>query len=242
MGKILLVTAHPDDESFGPGGTIAKYAAEGVEVQLLCATRGESGQWSDVKSQGQKLEEVREKEHRKASKILGIGSHEYMGYIDGYLSNILMDEMMEKIRRKIDAFKPDLLITFDITGISGHLDHIAVSLATTKVFEEEESVKKLYYFTVSKEIASDFKKKFNRRVFGRKNSEITTRIDVSKYLPTKIKAALCHQTQKRDIERLRTRWERYGNTELFVLAEARMKTKLPEVDLFAGIDKRQAML
>lgn len=235
MRRILLVTAHPDDESFGPGATLAKYAAEGVEVHLLCATRGESGQWSDVKSRGRKLEEIREKEHRRASKILGVKSHEYMGYIDGYLSNILIDELIEKIRRKVNEFKPDILLTFDLLGISGHLDHIAVAIATTKVFDEERGVKKLYYFTVNQKRVEESKQRFNRRIWGRPDGEITTRIDVKRYLPIKLKAALCHQTQLRDIERLQELWKKYGKTEYFILAGSRVKTKLPEADLFVGI-------
>ncbi|MBI4099408.1 PIG-L family deacetylase, partial [Candidatus Microgenomates bacterium] len=85
MRKILLVTSHPDDESFGPGATIAKYAALGAEIHLLCATRGESGKWSGEKA-AKSLGEARAKEHAAAAKILGIKKIEYLNYIDGHLS------------------------------------------------------------------------------------------------------------------------------------------------------------
>lgn len=227
--------SHPDDESFGPGGTIAKYAALGAEIHLLCATRGESGQWSDTPAKNRKLADVREVEHRKATAILGISSHEYMGYIDGYLSNILMDDLVTKIEEKITSFQPDILLTFDLLGLSGHIDHITMTMATTKAFEESKKVKKLYYFVHDKKITDLIFKTVKIKLWGRRSDEITTRIDVKKYLPIKIKAANCHVTQKKDIDRLMWFWRLWGKTETFVLAQSRVKTKLAEIDLFDGI-------
>ena len=77
--RLLAIVAHPDDESFGPGGTLAKYAGEGVEVHLLCATRGESGRHKPgERSQGSKLGDIREKELRGAAEVLGIKQVEFM--------------------------------------------------------------------------------------------------------------------------------------------------------------------
>ena len=228
--------SHPDDESFGPGGTIAKYAALGAEIHLLCATRGESGQWSDTSQEDRKLADVREVEHRKATAILGIKSHEYMGYIDGYLSNILLDELVAKIEEKIAAFQPDILLTFDLLGLSGHIDHITMALAATKAFEESKKVKKLYYFVHDKKFTDLVWKTVKRKMWGRRSDEITTFIDVKKFLPIKIKAAKCHITQKKDIDRLMWFWKLWGKTETFVLGQSRVKSKFPETDLLAGIN------
>lgn len=237
MKKILVVMSHPDDESFGPGATIAKYAAGGVEIHLLCATRGESGQWSDIKDNGRKLGDVREAEHRAATKILGIKSHEYMGYVDGYLSNVLMDtgELVGKIEKKIEEFQPDILLTFDLLGLSGHIDHIAMAMATTRAFDEMPSVKKLYYYANEKKKADLISKVSKHRSWGRREDEITTVIDGTKFQKVKFAAADCHKTQANDVKRLKIFWKLSGGKEKFVLGGSRVKTVLPETDLFSGI-------
>ncbi|GFP22269.1 N-acetylglucosamine malate deacetylase 2, partial [Candidatus Hakubella thermalkaliphila] len=71
--SLLVVFAHPDDESYGPGGTIARYASEGVKVTLICATRGEvSIRLNRIEGGPKRLAELREGELRQASQILGI--------------------------------------------------------------------------------------------------------------------------------------------------------------------------
>src|SRR3990167_2864362 len=93
MKKILAVFAHPDDESFGPGGTLAKYAKEGVEVHILCATKGEAGENSNKDHKVYKvekvknIEEIREKELLAAAKVLGVKKVEFLNFVDGELSN-----------------------------------------------------------------------------------------------------------------------------------------------------------
>lgn len=138
MKRMLVVTGHPDDESFGVGATIAKYAAAGVKIHLLCATRGEAGMWSDVKPEKGGVGPVREREHKRAVKILGVESLEYLGYIDGEISNNDVERIAERILEKLKKFKPDIVLTFDPLGISGHLDHVAMAMAATKVFGGED--------------------------------------------------------------------------------------------------------
>src|SRR3954447_5144573 len=88
--KLLAVLAHPDDESLGFGGTLAKYAAEGVETYLVTATRGERGRFG---SQGKTAEpseigRVREAELRAAAAVLGIREVSILGYPDGAVDQI----------------------------------------------------------------------------------------------------------------------------------------------------------
>ena len=81
--RILAVTAHPDDETFGCGGTLAKYAAEGNQITLLCATLGEAGEIQDPSlANHQNLGLVREQELRAACRILGIHNLLLLGYRD----------------------------------------------------------------------------------------------------------------------------------------------------------------
>lgn len=244
MKRILVVTSHPDDESFLPGGTIAKYAAEGVEIHLLCATKGESGEKQTAgRDSGTKdqqmanLDRLRQREHAKAAKVLGIKSVEYLGYIDGTLNNnmLLYDEIPNKIIAKAKEFKPDVLLTLDLLGVSGHLDHIAMALASRRAFEKLKEVKKIYHYAISVTQERETMERFGRKMWGRKESEITTKIDVSKFLERKIAAAESHQSQLQDVQRSKMIWKKFGKTERFILGASRVKTKFLEKDLFAGI-------
>lgn len=142
MKKLLVVTAHPDDEAFGPGGTIAFYAKQGVEVHVLCATRGEAGQTdqefrvqnSELRMNGKEIGMVRENELRTSAKILGVQQVDFLDFTDGTLCNALYHRLAENIQQKIQAFAPHVVLTFEPRGVSGHLDHIAVGLTTTYAF------------------------------------------------------------------------------------------------------------
>lgn len=236
MKKILVVTAHPDDESFGMGATITKYAAEGVEIHLLCATRGEAGQWSEVLATGRELGKVREEEHRKAANILGISKLEYMDYVDGTINNLILEEMERKILSKIRKLEPQVIVTFDLSGISGHLDHIGVTQATTRAFLKFPGASKLYFLCLPKEMADEGTKKYVWKIWGREESEITTKIDVERFFDQRMQASCEHKTQMNDVNNLKELWKKYSHFDHFELVESRVKTRFPESDLFAGID------
>lgn len=233
--RILCLFAHPDDETFGPGSTLAKYAAQGHEIYVLCATKGESGQWSKMPSDGRSLAEVREKEHAAAAKILGIKHLEYLGYLDGEISNNNFSEIIPQVVKRTREINPDIILTFDLLGLSGHLDHIAMALIATQAFHEVKTVRKLYYFVQPKSVTDKIWQLTKRRVWGRRNDEITTVIDVKKYLPVKMKASQAHLTQKADYDRLKWFWKVFGNKDNFVLGESRVKTRFIEDDLLAGL-------
>ena len=145
--RLLAVVAHPDDETFGCGGTLAKYSEEDVRVSLVCATRGEAGEIShpDLATRDN-LGDVREEELRAASKILGIQDLIILDYRDSGMAGssdnnhpkalcqadktILTGIIVEAIRR----LRPQVLVTFDANGGYGHPDHIAIHLATVEAF------------------------------------------------------------------------------------------------------------
>src|SRR3989338_7443324 len=127
MKKVIVgIFAHPDDEAFGPGGTLTKYA-KASDVFIICATRGEAGKG------GGNLAAIREKELKESAKVLGVKKVFYLGFGDGTLSNSSYHLLAQKIESHLKILKPDLLITFEPLGISGHIDHITVSLVTTFV-------------------------------------------------------------------------------------------------------------
>jgi len=137
---LMAVFAHPDDESFGIGGTLARYSAEpGVRVVLVCATRGEAGEISDPRlAVAERLGEVREAELRCAGKALGIDDIHFLGYRDSGMAGtpenrhpqaLAMADFEEGVGRivaHIRRERPDVLVTFDENGGYGHPDHIAI--------------------------------------------------------------------------------------------------------------------
>lgn len=123
---LVLLLAHPDDESFFAAGTIAKSVAEGVRVGLLCATRGERGATGDVCSI-EELPRVREAELRKAASVLGIRDLEFLPFEDQQLSKAPMDEVRRAVVLMLRRLRPEVVFTFDPDGSNQHTDHMAIS-------------------------------------------------------------------------------------------------------------------
>ena len=196
MQKILAIFAHPDDESFGPGGFIAKKVKEGDEVHLLCATRGQAGH----NSTGRETSEVRTNELEAAAKILGIKKVSFLDFKDGCICNGDIARLMEIITREMESFKPDVLLTFNLNGVSGHVDHMAVSSAVTKVFDDTKIAQKLYYFTESKTFSEKMKNYFIYFPNGSMPSEVDEVVDLTGIYDIKVAAMRAHQSQIKDIE------------------------------------------
>ncbi len=136
---LLSVFAHPDDESFSCGGTLARYASEGVRVVSVCATRGEVGMISDPSlATTDTLGQVREQEHREACRVLGVQEVYFMDYRDSGMEGTpenrdprclaqadpqgVIGVLVEHMRR----LQPHVVVTFDASGIYGHPDHKAI--------------------------------------------------------------------------------------------------------------------
>jgi N-acetyl-1-D-myo-inositol-2-amino-2-deoxy-alpha-D-glucopyranoside deacetylase len=148
--KILLaVLAHPDDESFGMGGTLALYASRGMEVHLICATRGEVGEVNPELLEGfDSIASLRESELRCAAGILGLAGVHFLGYRDSGMPGspdnnhpqALAAQPLEDVAGKVVAYirdlKPQIVLTFDPIGGYRHPDHIAIHQATVLAFEQ----------------------------------------------------------------------------------------------------------
>src|SRR4029450_5015627 len=131
--RLMCVLAHPDDESLGTGGTLARYADEGVATYLVTATRGERGRFGDSKeSPGPEIVgRAREAELLAAAKELGLREVRFLDYPDGALDKVDTAEAIEKIVTHLRRVKPHVVITFGPEGAYGHPDHIAISQLTT---------------------------------------------------------------------------------------------------------------
>lgn len=169
--RLLAVLAHPDDESFGMGGTLALYAQQGVEVHLICATRGEVGETPpEFERNDRSIAELRMDELRCAGEILGLEKVHFLEYRDsgmpGSADNLhpraLAAAPLEQVAREVAGYirklKPQVVLTFDPFGGYGHPDHIAIQQATERAFRlagEEADIdslppyqpQKLYYHT-----------------------------------------------------------------------------------------------
>jgi LmbE family N-acetylglucosaminyl deacetylase len=147
--SLLGIFAHPDDESFGPGGTLARYAAEGAEVHVIIATDGIAG---SVESPGQvkdheTLAQVRSAELANAAVALGITSIWSLPYRDSGMRGAPdnehpdaliqqpVEQLTEEVMEYIERFQPQVIVTHDPFGGYGHPDHVRVYEATTAAFQ-----------------------------------------------------------------------------------------------------------
>jgi N-acetyl-1-D-myo-inositol-2-amino-2-deoxy-alpha-D-glucopyranoside deacetylase len=173
---MLVCLAHPDDETFGMGGTLALYARLGVSVHLVCATRGDVGDVDPELLQGfTSVAERRESELRCAAEILNLSGVHFLGYrdsgmpgsVDNQHPNALaaqpVDEVASKVVHYIRLLKPQVMVTFDPIGGYKHPDHIAIQRATVRAFELAADagfvsdlpafqVRKLYYQSMPKNL------------------------------------------------------------------------------------------
>lgn len=129
--RMLVILAHPDDESFAVGGTLARYAHEGIQVVLLTATRGEIG-IPDIEPETAAA--IRELELEQAVTYLGAEIH-FLGYRDGELSKTDPWKLLENVACWIDTVQPQVILTFGPDGVSGHPDHVAISNIVTQAVE-----------------------------------------------------------------------------------------------------------
>lgn len=149
---LLAVLAHPDDETFGMGGTLATYARQGAQVYLICATRGEVGEMDEKLLEGfASIAERRESELRCAAQKLGLTGVYFLDYRDSGMPGSVdnrhpsalfaapLEEVAEKVAGYIQELKPQVVITFDPIGGYRHPDHIAIHNATVKAFFDVRS-------------------------------------------------------------------------------------------------------
>src|SRR5689334_7943428 len=135
--RLMAVLAHPDDESLGVGGTLAKYAAEGVDVFLLTATRGDGGRYRGYRVDDERhpgpaaLAAIREGELRAAASVLGIREVALLEYRDQQLDRADPRQAIADIVAHLRRVRPDVVVTFAADGAYGHPDHIAISQLTT---------------------------------------------------------------------------------------------------------------
>lgn len=200
MNTILGIFAHPDDEALGPSGTLALLARQNA-VYLICATDGDALQNG---TQNTALGEIRKKELLASAKVLGIREVFFLGFHDGTLCNNMYHTLAGKIQGIIEKLRPVSLITFEPQGVSGHIDHITVSMVTSFIFQKVSFVKEVWYHGMSTELyekSGDFLKKyFIYFPPGYPRAAFNKIVPVADVWDRKVKAMYEHTSQLSDVE------------------------------------------
>ncbi len=161
---LMGIFAHPDDESFGLAGTMARATRTGHPVAIVCATRGEEGQIADpALATPETLGQVREHELRNACAAVGVHDVTFLDYIDGHLAEAPAEEVVAKIVAQVRRFRPAVVATFDPKGGYGHVDHMAIHRLTLAGVQKAADilyhpelgaphrVRKVYYTAIPRE-------------------------------------------------------------------------------------------
>ena len=231
--KALLIFAHPDDETIGCGGTIAKLASDGVEVFLITATKGEKSRFKISIEENAELGSVRSIELKRAARTLGIKKSFQLDYPDGGLKDVDGTTLTDKIKEIILKIDPNIIITFEPGGLNGHPDHIAISRAasrafddlTTKVSTKASRLMRLYYLAIPRSWLgpAKFIVNFRRKLkyHGTADSEITNIIDISPFAEKKKEAWRCYTSQFRDFKGVRKYiGKKFFEKEHFIMARS----------------------
>lgn len=208
---VVGIFAHPDDEAFGPAGTIAKFAKD-HDVYIICATKGEEGM-----GKSSKLAQIRSKELKDSAKILGVKDVYFLGFQDGTLSNNLYHSLASKIENRLKKLKPEIIITHETRGISGHIDHITVSMATSFVFKKLKCTKTLMYYCIDKKAAEHMNHYFIYFPPGYCREDVDKIVNIKNVWETKKRAMMAHVSQKKDAQAVMKRNEGLKKEEYFFI-------------------------
>jgi N-acetylglucosamine malate deacetylase 2 len=219
---LLAVFAHPDDETFRCGGTLALLAQRGVRVHVLTATRGQAGSCGDPPlCRRDDLPSVRERELQAACAALGIEPPRLLDYQDGQLADADRETILAEILADVDQVRPKVMLTFGKDGLSGHPDHIAIGQFAVETFRRADEIAALYTLAVPQSLATTLSM---RQVHAVPDETIACTVDVSPVWDQKISAICCHATQLSSSPMMNApelRRHLFFGTEYFVRAACR---------------------
>lgn len=214
--NFVCIFAHPDDEAFGPSGTIYKLTKE-YNVYILCATKGQAGKDSDISKSS--LGMRRAEELKKSAKILSVKKVYFLGFRDGALSNNLYHKIAYKIQKHLEKLHPEKVMTFGPNGVSGHIDHITMHYVTMYVISKLRFVREIWQTVIPLERSQDRKDYFIYFPPGLPRKNIDRIVNVADVWNLKIAAMKCHKSQKHDYERILKTSEKYPKEEYFTIVK-----------------------
>ena len=211
-GGLLVVTAHPDDESLIAGGLLAACAAAGIPTGVACLTRGELGDVADpaLVGPGQTLGDVRLDELRAACTTLGVDALRCFRRRDGELPWAPRAELAAQLARLMRQTRPAAVVTFGDDGLYYHHDHLAVSAFTRRAVQtlrDERGAPALYESVWPTQTSVGLVAQLHHRGlptglwdlppedFGTDDTDGSFAVDVSDFAAIKLRALQCHRTQ-----------------------------------------------
>lgn len=222
---LLGIFPHPDDEAYSAAGTLVLAARAGVDVHVLCATRGEAGEIAHPSlATPETLGDVRAAELAAACRLMGAHPPHFLGYRDGTLAQVDLPEAVGRIVRVIRAVRPQVVITFGPDGVYGHPDHIALHKLVTPAFRSAAGGTRFpdeVYgpaFAPSRLLWTAFPRGLFRPMWekllatdlapairqvdpdrlGVDRADVAVTVDIRSVTPTKLDVLRCHRTQLRD--------------------------------------------
>lgn len=193
----FAIFAHPDDEAFGPSGTLA-LLSKTHDIYLLCATKGEAGE--NHSGTTKSLHDLRAEEVQRSARILGIKQVFFLGFQDGTLCNNLYHEIAKTIQEHVNKFRPSMILTNEPHGVSGHLDHIAISMISSYIFQKNKHIREIWYGCLTKSQTDLRPPYFIYFPPGYPKEQVDKTVDVSSVWDKKLQAIKQHESQKKDMQ------------------------------------------
>jgi LmbE family N-acetylglucosaminyl deacetylase len=221
MATLFLIHAHPDDESITTGGVMLQAKAAGHRVVLVTCTRGEEGEiyglGEDVRP---RLGEIRQQELEWACAMLGVDRLDLLGYRDSGMAGTSpnshpdsfyrapLTEAATRVARLLEEERPDVVVTYTPDGTYGHPDHVKAHQVTIAALDLLErggwQPAKTYWHALPRSLAAQATQRL--RIMGQDphpalgrvgvpDHEVTTEVDVSRFLGRKLEAVAAHASQ-----------------------------------------------
>jgi LmbE family N-acetylglucosaminyl deacetylase len=218
-GRVLVVTAHPDDAEFGAGGTVAKLVREGREVTYVVVTSGDKGS-TDRSMLPSRLARIREEEQRNAARLLGVETVIFLGYPDGEVEDTR--DLRRDVTREIRRARPDLVITQNphrtANLFASHRDHrITAGVVLDCVYPLARD------HMMFPELMPEFEPHNVREVYLMQWDNPRLLVDISETIDLKLKALACHASQLGDFPgveaRVHERAREVGRSKGYAYAE-----------------------
>jgi LmbE family N-acetylglucosaminyl deacetylase len=185
---VLAVVAHPDDESFGLGAVLSTFVAAGAAVTVLCLTHGEASTLHGVAGD---LEQVRGAELAGAAEALGLDRVELLDYPDAHLDEVDLGELVDRVAATARAVRPDGLVVFDPSGVTGHPDHVRATAAALGAAESHGLP--VLGWTLPATVAAQLRREHGAPFTGHSPYEIAFSVTVDR--ARQLRAVACHPSQ-----------------------------------------------
>ncbi|MDB5181199.1 MAG: LmbE family protein, partial [Candidatus Saccharibacteria bacterium] len=209
MKKIIFgIFAHPDDEAFGPSGTLLLETRQGTELHLVTLTAGENGTNPDGH---ERLGDVRLEEWKKAGALIGATSLHHFGYEDGTLNNLNHIEITQRIESLVIetiGSQSDIeieMMSIDLNGVTGHIDHIVASRSAVLAFYRLKAkgypLTRIRLSCVPYSQLPNPNTSFVLMEAGHNDKEINEVVDATAVLPEIYQIIRAHHTQRDDGQR-----------------------------------------